>query len=314
MKLAVLEAPGEYAIVDEPVPTIGTGDVLVRVRACGVCASELDAWRGLAAAPFPIYPGHEVSGVVERVGTDVTTVAPGDPVAVWTTARGFAEYVAVKEEYCVPTGTVALDVALAEPLGCAVNAVDLADVRLGDDVVVIGAGFMGNLVQQLVALRGPRHLIVADTRRDALERAADLGATHTVDVGVESLRAIVDDLTGGVGADISLEVTGSQVPLAMLGDVTRMSGKIGIVGYHQGNDRQIPLGQWNWMALQLVNAHFREVSTILGGMRAGMRVLEAGHFSLDDLVTHRFDLPEIGEAFQIAQEKPDGFVKATVLA
>jgi len=77
----------------------------------------------------------------------------------------------VKAEYCFPANDVPLDLALAEPLACAVNAVELANLSLSDDVVIIGAGFIGNLVQKLVQLKGPRHVIVADTRPDALERA-----------------------------------------------------------------------------------------------------------------------------------------------
>jgi L-iditol 2-dehydrogenase len=123
----------------------------------------------------------------------------------------------------------------------------------------------------------------------------------------------VKELTGGQGADVSLEVTGAQAPLAQLGDVTRMSGKVVIVGYHQGGMRQIPLAYWNWMAFQIVNAHFREVSTIMRGMRIGMRLLTSGRLSLDGLVSHRFELGAINEAFRAAHEKPEGFVKSTVV-
>ena len=112
----------------------------------------------------------------------------------------------------VPAGEVPLDEALAEPLACAVNAVEETDVRLGDDVVLIGAGFMGNLVQALVSLRGARQLIVADTRPDALARAAALGATRVVDVRFESLTEVVATATEGRGADITFEATGSRRP------------------------------------------------------------------------------------------------------
>ena len=313
MKIAVLEAPRRLAVRDAPVPEIDADEVLLRVAACGVCTSELDVWEGKAGTDaLPRALGHEVSGVVERVGADVTSLRPGDPVAAWVTGRGFAEYVAVKADYCLPAGNVPLDLALAEPLACAVNTVELADVALADDVVIIGAGFMGNLVQKLVELRGPRHLIVADTRPDALVRAKQLGATHTVDVTTDSLPDIVKELTDGRGADVSFEVTGVQAPLLTLGDVTRMSGKLVIVGYHQGAPRQIPLGQWNWMAFEIVNAHFREVPTIMRGMRIGMRLLTSGRLSLDGLVSHRFPLDEIDRAFAVAAEKPAGFVKSTV--
>jgi 2-desacetyl-2-hydroxyethyl bacteriochlorophyllide A dehydrogenase len=313
MKIAALQGPRQFEVLDVPKPEIAPDEVLLRVAACGVCTSELDQWEGKATIKYPHYPGHEVSGLVEQVGSKVQSFQPGDKVGAWVTSRGFAEYVAVKAEYCFAACDVPLDLALAEPLACAVNAVELANLSLADDVVIIGAGFMGNLVQKLVQLQGPRHVIVADTRPDALERAKKLGATHVVDVRNESLVDVVKEITGGLGADVSFEATGAQAPLTVLGDVTRMSGKVVIVGFHQGGLREIPLAYWNWMAFQIINAHFREVSTIMRGMRIGMRLLTSGRLSLEDLVTHRFQLGEIGQAFQAAHEKPAGFVKSTIV-
>ena len=312
MKLAVLTAPSRFEVVDVPVPTVEPDEVLVQVAACGVCTSELDMWQGVGVEEFPRHPGHEVSGTVAEVGASVEGITVGDPVAVWATGRGFAEYVAVKAEYCRPAGDVPLDLALAEPLACSVNTVELADVRLADDVVIIGAGYMGNLVQQLVALRGARHVVVADTRPDALERARSLGATRVVDVRSESLTEVVAEVTDGRGADVTFEVTGSPNAIGVLGQVTRMSGKIVIVGYHQGEPRHIPLGEWNWMAFQIVNAHFRDVATIMRGMTIGMRLLLSGQLAMAPLVTHRFSLDDVGTAFRTAHEKPVGFAKAVV--
>lgn len=313
MRIALLRGPRAFEVVDEPIPAIADDEVLVRVSNCGVCTSELDMWEGKAGERiFPHFPGHEVSGVVEEVGPDVAALKPGDPVAVWVTGRGFAEYAAVKAAYCLPAGDVPLELALAEPLACAVNAVELAALSLGDDVVIIGAGFMGNLVQKLVQLRGPRHVIVADTRAGALERALALGASRVVRVGTESLHEVVREMTEGRGADASFEVTGAQAPLLLLGEVTRMSGKVAIVGYHQGGTREIPLAHWNFQAYTIVNAHFRDVATIMRGMRIGMRLLTSGRLSLDGLVTHRYALSRIDDAFRAAHEKPTGFVKSTV--
>jgi 2-desacetyl-2-hydroxyethyl bacteriochlorophyllide A dehydrogenase len=314
VRVAVLEGPGRFSIADEPAPEPRPDEVLLRVAACGVCASELDMWQGAAGhATYPWYPGHEVSGTVEATGEDVTTLATGDRVAVWVTERGYGELVAVRADRCEKVAKdVALDVALGEPLACAVNVVELADVHLADDVVVIGAGFMGHLVHQLVALRGPNRVIVADARDDALERAKGLGADRIVNVTRESLVDVVAEMTDGRGADVSIEMTGRQEPLSILGDVTRMSGTVVIGGYHQGEPRQIPLAQWNWMAFRIANAHFREPATILHGLRTGVRLQNAGHVSLDGLVTHRFGLEEIDVAFKTAVDKPDGFVKATV--
>src|SRR5207248_6440625 len=176
--------------------------VVLRVAACGVCASELDMYRGLAGhAILPWEPGHEVSGVVEDVGSEVARLSAGDPVTAWVTAGGFADRVAVPAAHCVPAGDIPLELALGEPLGCAVNAVELADVALGDDVVILGAGFMGHLVHLLVQLRGPRQVIVADARDDALKRAEAFGTTHIVNILDDPLADVVATATGGVGAD-----------------------------------------------------------------------------------------------------------------
>jgi threonine dehydrogenase-like Zn-dependent dehydrogenase len=285
---------------------------LVRVAACGVCSSDLHPWQE-GGPNLPATLGHEVSGIIERIGANVNCFNPGDRVAVWATGKGYADYAAVKAEYCFPAGDVPLDLALAEPLACAINAAEMADVSLGDDVVIIGAGFMGNLVQKLVALKGPRQVIVADTRVDALERASRLGATRVVNPKNESLETVVKELTGERGVDVTFEVTGTQSALRDVGNVTRMSGTIAIVGYHQGGNREIPLAQWNWMAFKIANAHFREVATIMRGMEAGMRLLTSGRLTLDDVVTHRFSLDEINDAFATAVTKPPGFAKATVI-
>jgi threonine dehydrogenase-like Zn-dependent dehydrogenase len=314
MRVAMLERPGEFVLVEEPIPAIEDDEVLLRVGACGVCASELDMFTGLAGhAGYPWFAGHEVAGTVEQVGDSVTDLEPGDSVAAWITVRGYSDYAAVKADHCFKAGDVPLDLALGEPLACAVNAVELAGIKLGDDVVIIGAGFMGHLIHKLVQLRGPRQVIVADSRQDALKRAESFGAAHVVDVSRQPLVETVHDATGGAGADVTIEVTGAQAPLDVVGAITRMSGTVAIVGYHQGEPRSVPLGAWNWMAFNIINAHFRDVNMILGGMRAGMRLLTSGRISLAELVTHRFSLDDIGSAFQTAIAKPEGFVKATVI-
>ena len=313
MRQAVLTGPRRFAIEELPVPEIGPDEVLLRVAACGVCASELDIYQGAAGhASYPWRPGHEVSGVVERAGERVAAPAPGDPVAVFVTTAGYGEYVAVPAAHCFPAGDVPLELALGEPLACAVNAVELAGIALADDVVVVGAGFMGQLAIRLAQLRGLRRLIVADTRDDALALAASAGATATVNPAREPLAETVLELTDGAGADVTIEFTGTQGALEVIGSCTRMSGTLVIAGYHQGPPRQVPLADWNWNAFRIANAHFRDEATILRGMRAGMRLVSSGRLSLEGLVTHRFPLATIDEAFRTAIEKPEGFVKATV--
>jgi L-iditol 2-dehydrogenase len=313
MRIAVLRAPGRFDVVDEPSSLIGPGEVRLRVASCGVCTSELDIYRGATGhATFPWYPGHEVAGVVAEVGPRVEDVPLGEHVAAWVTERGFGQEVTVLAEHCVPAGDIPLDLALAEPLACAVNAVEVTEVALADDVVIVGAGFMGLLILQLVAQRGPRHLVVADVRDEALERARSFGATHVVNVADEDAARVVAEITDGRGVDVSIEATGTQAALTLVGDVTRMSGTVSIAGYHQGAPREVDLAAWNWKAFRVANAHFRDVGVIMHGMRRASRLLVSKQISMEGLVTHRFPLERIDDAFGIAVEKPAGFVKAVV--
>jgi L-iditol 2-dehydrogenase len=312
MKAAVLTGPFQIDLVDRDLPPISASQARIRVVQCGVCTSELDMWAGKAVDKLPAALGHEVAGIVEEIGADVTTLRPGDNVAVWVHGGGFAEQAVVEERYCVRVADGVAYPAIAEPLACVVNAVELAAPSLADDVVVIGAGYMGNLIQMVTALKGPRTITVADVRADALERASELGATRIVDTSSESLRDAVDEITEGRGADVTYEVTGVERGLELAGEVTRMSGKVCIVGYHQGGARSIPLAEWNWMAFDIVNAHFRDIDTIMKGMRTGMRLVNAGALDASHLVTDSYPLEHVAQAFERATAKPDGFVKAIV--
>jgi L-iditol 2-dehydrogenase len=313
MRRAVMTAPYTIEWRELELPAPGADEVLVRVEQCGVCASELSLWTGKEPDQLPAQIGHEVAGVVEEVGSGVTSVAAGESVVVWAPeCGGFAERILTPERWCVRVAPGLAFPAVAEPLACVVGAVELAAPALGDDVVIVGAGFMGNLLQLASALKGPRSVTVADMRPDALARAAELGATRVVDTRSESVAEAVLEVTDGRGADVAYEAIGVQAGLDMIGESTRMGGKLCVVGYHLGGPRAIPLGRWNYMAFQIVNAHFRDPATIVGHMRAGMRLVETGALDVAPLKSDVLALDDVAEAFACAAEKPESFVKSVV--
>ncbi len=203
-------------------------------------------------------------------------------------------------------------VYLSDVLPTAWQAVQYAGIPDGGSVLVLGLGPIGDMCTRIAKHLGAGQVIASDVVPERLARARRNGITVIDSTTQADVVAEVRDLTDGRGADVTFEVTGTQGPLGVVGDVTRMSGKIVIVGYHQGEPRAIPLGHWNWMAFTIVNAHFRDVATIMRGMRIGMRLLTSRRLVLDRLVSHRFALTDIGEAFATAHAKPEGFVKATV--
>lgn len=312
MRAALLSKPRQIELVETPEQDVGPGQVRLRVEQCGLCASELDLWMGKSPEKLPAQIGHEIAGTIDVVGAEVATLQPGDRVAGWIEAGGFAEQAVLHESHCVKVSSHVTYPAVAEPLACVVNAVELASPALADDVVIIGAGYMGTLLQIVSSLKGPRSITVMDTRPDALQRASELGATRAVNVESESPRDVVDEVTEGRGADITYEVTGVGPGLDLATDVTRMGGKLCIVGFHQGPPRSVDLAKWNWMAFHIVNAHFRDIETIMRGMRAGIQLVNAGVLDVSHLVTDIFPLDHIDDAFALAMSKPTGFLKAVV--
>jgi L-iditol 2-dehydrogenase len=312
VRAALLTAPHRVELVEQCPRPIGATEVVIRVEQCGICASDVELWSGRGQEPLPAAIGHEVAGTIEEIGELVTNVSLGDRVAAWVEGGGFADAVIATCQHCVEVDPQLGYPAVAEPLACVVNAVELASPSLGDDVVIIGAGFMGNLVQVVSQLKGPRSVTVADLRSDRLRHAERLGATRTVRIATESLATTVAEVTGNSGSDLTYEVTGAQGGLDLAGEVTRMGGKLCVVGYHLGPPRMVPLGRWNWMAFEIINAHFRDIETVMKGMRAGTRLVNARRIDASQLVSHRFALEDISRAFEYAAEAPEGFVKAVV--
>jgi len=126
---------------------------------------------------------------------------------------------------------------------------------------------------------------------------------------VEKVKAMTD----GRGIDVAFEVGGVQATLDLAADLTRMEGKLVIFGYHPGPRQIKHLGYWNWMAFDIVNAHFRNLQTILNGSRVGMQLLNADQLNMTPLITHTYPLERIEEAFAAAKQKPSGFIKSVIV-
>lgn len=224
MKIAILKGVKNFEIEEEPIPTISSDEVLIRVKACGVCTSELYFWNGKNKnIEFPRYFGHEPSGIIEKIGKNVKDLKPGDHVTVWAERKGYAEYIKVPKDYVVKIPEeVPFEMALGEPIACAINGVRRSDIQLGDVVAIIGCGFMDSLIIQGVMLRGPSKIIAIDLDDSRLKLAKKLGADIMINPKEQDALKTVMALTGGKGADIVIEATGHQKPLNLAGEMTRI--------------------------------------------------------------------------------------------
>ncbi len=315
MRAAILYGQKDFRIEKIAEPEINENEYLLEIKACGVCHSEIHQWdQKIPGLEYPRYIGHEISGVILECGTKTSKFKEGDRVAAWVDGKGYAELVAVAEDRLFKMNDdVSFTEAILEPVACTTNGVIKANIQLGDTVALIGTGFMGLILLQQLKLAGASKVIAVDVRDDMLSVAKKLGADEILNPLKIDVKDSIIKLTNGKGIDVSFEVGGVQATLDIAVDVLRMEGKLVIFGYHPGERIIKDLGYWNWMAFDIVNAHFRDLTTILKGSRIGMDMINQKKIDMKTLITHKLKLDEINKAFELAKTKPDGFIKSVIV-
>ena len=312
-RAAVIRESRSAELVEVPAPAPGAGEVRLRLEGSGVCGSDLAVWTGRPWFDYPRppgAPGHEGWGVVDAVGEGVEGLAEGDRVT-GLSYRAYAEYDLARAEDLVrlPGGVENFP---GEALGCAVNVVRRSGIRAGDTVAVVGAGFLGCLIGQLAAGAGAR-VIAISRRRSALQAARAMGAAETIALE-EPVVERVEELTGGELCEVVVEAAGAQATLDLCGPLARTRGRLVVAGFHQDGARQVDMQLWNWRGLDVVNAHERDPRVYVEGIREAAAAVAAGRLDPTPLYTHRFGLDEVDRALETAVERPDGIMKALVVA
>jgi threonine dehydrogenase-like Zn-dependent dehydrogenase len=252
--------------------------------------------------------------VIDAVGDEVSGFVPGDRVGALS-GKAYAEYDVADAKSIVKLAASlnALDLPL-EPFGCAMNIFRRSEIREGQTVAIVGIGFLGAILVRLAAHAGAR-VIAISRRRESLDLARKMGAAETIpmhDHGqiIERVR----DLTGGKFCDRVIEAVGKQWPLDLAAELTREGARLVIAGYHQDGPRQVNMQLWNWRGLDVANAHERDPSVALQGMRDAVEAIESELLDPTLLITHRYPLERLGDALNATRDRPGNFVKAVVVA
>jgi threonine dehydrogenase-like Zn-dependent dehydrogenase len=312
-RAAVIRESRSAELVDVPVPEPGAGEVRLRLQGSGVCGSDLAVWTGRPWFEYPRpagAPGHEGWGIVDAVGEGVEGLREGDRVA-GLSYHAYADYDLARAEDLVslPDG---VDHFPGEALGCSVNVVRRSGIEAGDTVAIVGAGFLGCVIGRLAANAGAR-VIAISRRRPALEMAATMGAVETIALD-EPVLERVEELTDGGLCDVVVEAAGAQATLDLAGPLTKTRGRLVIAGFHQDGSRSVDMQLWNWRGLDVVNAHERDPRVYVEGIREAARAVSEGRLDPSPLYTHHFGLDELDRALETAVERPEGFMKALVIA
>jgi len=332
MKAAVYYAQRDIRLEVVSTPEIDADEILVEMKACGICGSDLMDWYLKSRAPLVL--GHEPSGVVAKKGSKVDSVEVGDHVFVhhhvacltchyclhgdYTLCRkfhetnikpgGFAEYFKVPasnvqiDTLKIPDNLSFEDATFIEPVGCCLRAMKKCDIQIGDSVAIIGAGATGLIHSALSKIYGAGTTIVSDLIDFRLKTASKFGADIIVNPKNQDLSQVVMKETDGRGVDLAV-VTAPSVEAYKAGlGVCRKGGKLCVFA---------PTNPETYLQLSPKDLFFSEIQIIPSystshlETRTALQLLSSGKIAVGKLVTHRFKLAQAAEAFSTALESKE---------
>ena len=250
MQALVYEGPYQMTLQDVPAPTAGPGEVVIDVKAVGICGSDVHGYTGSTGRrTAPMIMGHEFSGIISSVGPGVTLAKVGDAVVptpmfpfnnigqrkvlgVFSTNGAYADQVVVHESMVLPKPDHVSwrQAAMCEPLSIAMHALSRTPVKPGDTVVVVGAGTIGMLAMLAARLKGAGRIIITDMSPHRLEMAEEMGADLTINIKEQDAVARVLEYTNGVGVECAIEAVGITPAVQQAHKMTRNGGHITWIG------------------------------------------------------------------------------------
>jgi len=327
MKAAILYEQNKPLVIEEvDVPGLKEGQVLVRMAASGVCHSQLNEILGKKGPDkyLPHTLGHEGAGVVDDVGPGVTKVKKGDHVVLsWIKGKGinaepplyhngkrrinsgqlstFNEYAVTAENRVTPIDE-RMPLDLAALLGCAVSTgmgsiMNICRVGSGDSVAVFGVGGIGLSAVHAAAICGAAMVIAVDVKEEKLEKAKELGATHSVNAGKADAVRTVKDLTDGKGVDHAVESAGSIVTMEQAFQSIRNNGGKAVIAGNLSFGQKISIDPFALICGKRIVGSWGGETDPDRDIPRYVDLYLSGKLKLDRMLTHRFRLEQINDAF-----------------
>jgi threonine dehydrogenase-like Zn-dependent dehydrogenase len=333
-RIAKLTAPREFTFFEEEMPSPAEDEILVEVRAIGLCHSDLPPYFGtgttvlnhnnyhvMGPPPYPLPLGHEPLGTVLATGSRVKRFRPGDAISGMA-AGSFASHILVTEAGMVKVNPDPNRLPLAEPLMCVTNIARIAGPEFGDRVAVIGCGYMGLLVIQALAGANLEVLAAVDLVDGRLETARKHGATLGINPARENLEDAAFAATGGRMFDVVVEISGSLRGFDSALSIIRLADRIGPKGQGKlvlpsvyGKEEKWSLASsWNLMlrSPDIKVAHPRHATDLQDMMERAMIMYDRGQLKSDELISHRFAFDDLAKGFETLASGDPSYVKGVV--
>jgi len=324
LKALVINKPFELEVKTLPTPEIGADEVLVRMRAVGICHSDYELYSGKYIIPikYPVTPGHEWSGEVVEVGKAVESFKPGDRVVGecviesadqidhfgFSIDGAYSQYFKARPEWLhkLPAGVSFQNAALVEPFTCGYYALDVnGRTNASETVLVSGGGNIGLCAAAAAHAMGARTILVdpLSLRREA---ARKLGVDHVIDPSSGHAVDEVMSLTSGEGVDLVIEASGHDASLAAVFDYVKVGGRISFMGISIGRKVPVEIGKIQGKGLTI-----KGTIGSPGVWPAALHFLARTKLDLSPIQTHFFDLAQGVEAFELGRD-PKSCIKVTL--
>jgi threonine dehydrogenase-like Zn-dependent dehydrogenase len=306
--VAVLEEAGKicvrFALVPEPTST----EILIKVLFNGICGSDLEAFRGTREPEFMAFParlGHEVSGVVEKVGSSVLGITVGDKVTCRYIWGALARYVVCSpfNVKVVPPTLPLLEISLIEVLPGIIHAAELAKITPHSNILVTGQGVSGLVLTQVLKLFSPKTLAVTDLKARNLELARKYGATHTYKLDSEhtsTMSVVGKDFPSGFDIVIPCLLDGDGMSDAL--DACALGGKIIMYGCI-GTCKSFDFFKMHRKRAEIYSTEPRRDIDMRRYFEEGMRMVVEGLVNTSEMITHIYPLSHVQEAFDLRNDK-----------
>lgn len=294
---------------------INDNNVLVQMKFCGLCNWELNHWKGTDEtfrSQYPLVPGHEWVGVVVEAGKNVRNLKVGDVVTGLGMGH-FSEHSVEDPKRCYKIAPgIPLENALGEPLKCIVTVLRAANPQAGDFGLVLGCGPMGLWCTQGLAGSLLGGLIAVDVDDAKLELAKKYGATHTINSRKENVMEAVQKITGGRKCDFVIEGTGIPKLLNEGMDYLKRAGRLILMSSHEDSCANFDFRPAIAKGITIHVPHPPYSPDQWADLDRAVTLINRGTFHNEDIVTHRFKLHEIHEAFETLENKPKDFIKGVI--
>lgn len=308
---AVMDTVGQIGVKRAIIPEPAEGEVRVKVKWIGICGSDIEVFRGHREPEFITYPtrvGHEVAGVIDKVGRNVIGLRPGDHVALRYVWGAFAEYVCCSpfSVKVLPKEFPLIEGSLIEVLPGVLHAAELADISPAKNVLITGQGVSGLVMTQVINLFSPRHLAVTDLFDEKLALARKYGATHTYKMPNADARTMDiagKDFPDGFDVVIPCLLSGDGMVDAI--DAAAQNGRIVMYGCIGTCRKPIDFFKVHKKRLDIFSTEPKRDIDNRRYFEEGLRLVMDGLVNTKEMITHVIKLQDIDKAFQLRSE-PSG--------